>query len=65
MKESEKVKFWLMVSVSAWIGMKIINHHLSKTDKTERGLGTNETRMVNPAPIVDVRAAPGVARVTL
>lgn len=65
MKESDKIKFWLGVSVATFIGFRILDHHLKKTGKTERAIGTTESRMLSPESIVDVRAAPGVARVTL
>jgi len=62
MKESDKIKFWLGVSVAAFFARHVILHYRNKTQDSERQLGTIENKQ---ASIVDVRAAPGVARVTL
>lgn len=68
--ESEKVKFWLGVSVASFIGFKLFNHYLdswvAKPANSDRSVGAAEGRAIGlTAPIVDVRAAPGVERVTL
>lgn len=64
--ESEKIKFWLGVSIASFIGFKILNHYMAKPENSDRSVGAAEGRALGvTAPILDVRAAPGVARVTL
>ena len=65
MDESEKIKLWLGIGVGWFVFRQLWLGYKAKIAEEKGTVGSARSPMVDPRGIVDVRAAPGVARVTL
>ena len=65
MDESEKIKLWLGIGVGFFILRHMWQGYEGKKADKKGTVGSAQSPLVDPRGIVDARAAPGVARVTL
>ena len=65
MDESDKIKMWLGVGVGFFILRQIWQGYEGKKADEKGTVGSAQSPLVTPGGLVDIRAAPGVARVTL
>ena len=65
MDESDKIKLWLGVGVGWFVFRQLWLGYKAKIAEENGTVGSAQSPLVTPGGLVDIRAAPGVARVTL